>query len=496
MKKIYLLACILTLVGNAQYGVAQITTASFAAKVDFPATTGISVGYNVALADLDGDGKSEVTLAQNGPVAVFRNTSTVGVINSGSFSATTTDLYTTGGPFQSQNSDLDGDGKKEVVSAGNGSTFHGISAFLNQSTVGNLAFGSEGLYASTTNPYGMQIDDLDGDGKPDVAACYNINGQIVLLRNTSTTGSINFATSPALTGAVNPRKLAIGDIDGDGKKDIVVCNQFSTKITIYQNNSTPGNLSFFPLVDITTPNQPHDVVIADIDGDGHNDIVAVCRFNVDKLIVLRNLMTVPDTITALSIAPYVSFTTGTSPQGVAVGDLDSDGKPDVAVSNHGSNTISVFRNISTPGSFTIASLAAKVDFTAATQPDGIHIGDVDGDGHVDIVVANNNNNNTASFSVFRNLNTATGFEYSPPSVAVSIFPNPASQILTFQFAKAPESHTLLIYDQLGRIIFREETNENLVSVSVESYSEGLYFYSVMDGQNNSVSGKFVVRKRL
>ena len=66
----------------------------------------------------------------------------------------------------------------------------------------------------------------------------------------------------------------------------------------------------------------------------------------------------------------------------AIGDLDGDGEPDLAVVNNGSNTVSVFRNTSTSGS---VSFASKVDFTTGTSPYSIAIGDLDGDGKADIM---------------------------------------------------------------------------------------------------------------
>jgi gliding motility-associated-like protein len=99
-----------------------------------------------------------------------------------------------------------------------------------------------------------------------------------------------------------------------------------------------------------------------------------------------------------SYAAKVDFTTGAFPESVSIGDLDGDGKADLAVANGGSATVSVFRNTST-GAGSI-SYAAKVDFTTGTLPRSVSIGDLDGDGKADLAVANENSN---TVSVFGNM---------------------------------------------------------------------------------------------
>ncbi|HTF05455.1 MAG TPA: T9SS type A sorting domain-containing protein [Bacteroidia bacterium] len=76
----------------------------------------------------------------------------------------------------------------------------------------------------------------------------------------------------------------------------------------------------------------------------------------------------------------------------------------------------------------------------------------------------------------------------------SVFPNPTSQIITFQFSAVPQLRSLIIYDQLGREVWREETIANSISLSVEDFAEGIYLYQVLESSNISAIGKFVVEK--
>src|SRR5688572_28726108 len=104
-----------------------------------------------------------------------------------------------------------------------------------------------------------------------------------------------------------------------------------------------------------------------------------------------------------SFATKVDFSTGTNAYSVAIGDLDGDGKPDLAVTNYGSNTVSVFRNTSTSGTIDASSFASKVDFSTGTNPVIVAIGDLDGDGKPDLALTNYSSN---TVSVFLNTNTS------------------------------------------------------------------------------------------
>lgn len=89
---------------------------------------------------------------------------------------------------------------------------------------------------------------------------------------------------------------------------------------------------------------------------------------------------------ASSFTPVVSYTTGNGPVAVAVGDLNGDGKPDVATANLYANTVSMFLN-SGNGSF-----QPRRDYATGGDPRSIAIGDLDGDGKPDLVTASNDAN--------------------------------------------------------------------------------------------------------
>ena len=142
------------------------------------------------------------------------------------------------------------------------------------------------------------------------------------------------------------------------------------------------------------------------------------------------------TITTTDFATKVDFSTGSSPNSVAIGDLDGDGKPDLVVANSGSNTVSVYLNTATSGSINTSSFAPKVDFVTGLGnglgPTSVIIGDLDGDGKPDLAIANFSGNavtilrNTASSGSIGTGSFAARVDFivsSPYSLAISCDPD-------------------------------------------------------------------------
>src|SRR6185436_19967600 len=112
-------------------------------------------------------------------------------------------------------------------------------------------------------------------------------------------------------------------------------------------------------------------------------------------------------------APRVSFPTGNYPYRAVAGDLDGDGKPDLVMANSSSHTISVFRNLSSAGAFTSASLASRVDYPTGLGPRISAIADIDGDGLPDIA---NANLSQSSWSVLRQSGAITNVTPHAPII--------------------------------------------------------------------------------
>ena len=359
---------------------------------------------HTAIGDIDGDGKPDLVTSSGAgnSITIYRNISSSGSLTSGSF-ATGVAFTTANGAFYVVLSDIDGDGKLDISVGCNGS--NALSVFRNTATSGSISSGSLSARVDLAVPYNpqhMASGDLDGDGKADLAIT-SYAGSVSVFRNIASIGTItasSFATRADYSLPGNGLGIAMADIDGDGMQDILATSGSgaSSYLSIFRNTSTSGSISVATRVDFTTGSTPVGISVGDIDTDGKPD-VAVVNQSDNNVSIFRNLAT-SGTISTSSLDTRVSFTTGTSPRTVIMSDLNGDGKPDIVVNNFSSTSISAFRNTAGSGSFSASTFSAKVDFaTAGGNHYTVTAGDLDGDGKPDLVVSNASGN---SLSIFRN----------------------------------------------------------------------------------------------
>lgn len=359
---------------------------------------------SVAVADLDGDGKPDMAVTNifNNVVSVFRNSSTSGSINSSSFQARV-DFATGSQPQKVMIKDLDGDGKPELCVLNTASNT--ISVLKNTAVSGSInssSFSSKVDFATGNSPRSLAISDIDGDGKPELIAASFSSNAVSVFRNTSTSSSISFATRVNFTMA-SAISVDAGDFDGDNKPDLVAVG--ASTVSVFRNISTTGTISsssFSSKVDLSNANH-FGVVIADFDGDSKLDIIT-SNYTSSSVSIFRNI-SVSGSITVSSFAPKVDFGTVSAPSTLAIGDLDGDTKPDIAVLRDNDNYISILRNMCVIGSsITNASFGSRIDFETEAQPRSIAINDLDLDGKPDLAIANTS---SAVVSVFRNADIST-----------------------------------------------------------------------------------------
>ncbi|TAG15120.1 MAG: hypothetical protein EAZ35_11050, partial [Sphingobacteriia bacterium] len=385
-----------------------IMASDFSPKQDF--ATG-EYPRSVAVGDLDGDGKPDLAFANYGSssVSVLRNTATSGSISIGSFAAKQDFAIGGNGSFSVAIGDLDGDGKLDLAVANE--TTGNLSVLRNISTIGSINFeAKQDFAAGSVAPGEVRIGDLDGDGKPDLAVTNLHSSSLSVFRNTSTSGSISFSTKQDFTAGLQPVSLTIGDLNGDGKPELVATNSAVTNISLFSNTSSSGSISFAAKQDFSVGVHPYSVGIGDLDGDGKPDL-AVANYTSNDVSILRNT-----TINgSISFAAVHNFSIGSTTESVAIGDLDGDGKLDLAFAHTGSNSIGVLRNTSSVGSIGNGSFAAIQYFTTGTNPLLVVIADLDGDGRPELTTAGQEQ--VLGASVLRNADLLTSINTSVTSLS-------------------------------------------------------------------------------
>lgn len=366
----------------------NLTTSSFAPDFILPAGSRPS---GSAAGDLDGDGKPDVVVAngQDGTLWIYQNISTNGSLSGTSF-APPVILSLPGTPSRVVLADLDGDGRLDIITTDVAN--NRVSVFQNLGSPGVIttnSFGARVDFPTGQQPFAVAVRDLNRDGLPDLVTANSADNTISVLQNTGAAGGIttnSFAAHVDFAAGLSPQEVAIGDLDGDGRPDIAATSIGEGTVYVYQNLSAGGPLttnSFASPVVLTTTGGGEDVAIADVDGDGKPDLLVTGY--VPQVISLFQNVSTPGSLATNSFGPRLDFSTGGRAHRLALGDLDGDGRPDIAVTTELPSQLVIFQNLSTPGSLSANALAAPVALANGWNPAALTMVDLDGDGRPDLV---------------------------------------------------------------------------------------------------------------
>jgi FG-GAP-like repeat/FG-GAP repeat len=382
-------------------------------------TQNLNDSRTTLMADLTGNGLLDLVVGNyNGPVEIYLNNGTTDPFNN-----VTPILLTNSDPTVGlAAADVNHDGRADLIVANQGAP---TRLYLNNGSATNPFGGVTPIAITNANATSVALADVNGDSRPDlvVGAMSTDPTKLAPSQLFLNTGSTTkpFGPSPILiTGADYVTSLAVIDLNGDKRPDLVVGQAgntsggttFGEPTRVFMNTGIVANpFGGAPLnvgaTDLTTT----AVAAADMNGDGHPDLVIGHNGAPTQL-----FLNTGNTSNPFGAATPRNITGSEATTTLAAIDANGDGHPDLVVGNSGVPTQLFLNNGSTTTPF--AGVTAKNVTAAGDDTRSVTLGDLDGDGRPDLLVDLN-----GDFPrVYLNNKTATPFK----KVADTI--NPAQEL--------------------------------------------------------------------
>ncbi len=352
----------------------------------------------VAIADVNGDGKSDlITATDLGAVGVL--------LGNGDGTFRPANFFPAGQqPVDIAVADFDGDGHPDLVTANYTVGGRTVSVLLGS---GDGSFRLAGSYAAGPFTTAVAVGDFNGDGRPDIVTA-NPTGSVredgtatVLLGN----GDGTFRVMAPFAAGPGVRAVTVADLNQDGTPDLVAPNHRGGPLTVLLGN---GNGTFRAPVGLSVGPIPESAILADLNGDGVPDLVTANDMSSGTVRVLLGN----------GDGTYhsgVSYPAGAYPDAVAAADVNGDGILDLLTPNSSTNSVSVLLG-NGDGSF-----QASRSFATGSTPVDLQAADVNGDGILDLVTADlNASAGGGAVSVL--LGNGDGTFRSPLTYAVGAYP--------------------------------------------------------------------------
>jgi len=333
----------------------------------------LNSAYSVAVVDVNSDSQPDI-------VVVDQGSNNVGVLfNAGNGTFLSPNFYPTANtPYAVVAVDVNSDNKPDIVVAN--SVSNNVGVLFN---AGNGTFINETAYTTGSAPRALAVVDVNNDSKPDIIVANSGTNTVSVFFNVGNGTFLTQVTYSIGTGGPAPNAIAVADVNSDNKPDIVVANQGASGVGVLFN---AGNGTFLSVTAYSsgTFSAPRGVAVVDVNGDNKPDIITA-NTGLSTVGVFINA----GNGTFRNVATYSSGAASAA-RGVAVVDVNGDNKPDIITANTGSSNTGVLINA---GNGTFLPVTTYSTGNSST-PRAVAVVDVNSDNKPDIIVANSGSNNT------------------------------------------------------------------------------------------------------
>jgi len=327
-----------------------------------------------AVADVNNDGLIDLGMSNY----LFDPSFSVRLNTPGGLDALQDDYFPISDPVKMSMFDFDNDGDQDIAVGGVSSLNPNLAVMVN---AGDGTFPTKIDLFTETTPQ-PATGDVNADGHPDIVTA-NLSGQSMSVFLNNGVGGFNAPVKVELGGLV--RGAELGDFDNDGDLDFITTIDSSGILVLLLNN---GAGVFGSRVDLAVPSVSGVPVVRDLDNDGNLDII-VSQYLLDSVSVMLGNGDA-------TFAPPMVYSVGEEPGSVEVGDLDGDGDLDFITGNNRSSfNYDVNISVRFNNGAGVFSGSQSIDAPGESIY-GLHIGDADDDGDMDIIAGG------ANYTVFSN----------------------------------------------------------------------------------------------
>jgi FG-GAP-like repeat/FG-GAP repeat len=226
-------------------------------------------------------------------------------------------------------------------------------------------------YPVGNDPLSIYAGDLNGDGRPDVVTMNGTSSDVSVFMRQPAGGFAQEAGSPIAVGSA-PSGVAIGDFNGDHLADLAVSAFGAGNVAVLLRR--PADDGFGAGQTVAAGVRLDGIAAGDFNGDGLVDL-AVSEYDAARVALLLG-----DGGGGFTLQG-TTYATGTQPAAMTSADFNGDGVADVAVANNSGNSVTVLLGVRGGG------LAPEATIPVGTQPAGLAAADFDGDGRTDLAIS-------------------------------------------------------------------------------------------------------------